>query len=373
MSDLVSAFLPTAEDLVLQGMERQKVPGCALALIEGGETVAVRVFGLADAEKNEPVTEETRFSLQSISKSYAALAVMVLVEEGRLDLDQPINRYLKRFRVTAAGAFDLDLVTPRRLLSHHAGVTEAGFRGVGLDQPGFTLIDAMQGRLPPPTEAQERHYAYWGLRRDDDLVAVTHPPGEGWRYSNAGFGLLELAIEDITGLSYAAFVEERLLRPLGLSRTGFERIEGLPFASPHDREGRVTADYRWLCRAAGGAYATVGDLATFAGAEIAGGEGTPPGRGVVSPASLAILHTPHGDADSLPDLPMKAGLGHILVDAGGVPNVHHSGGSIGWRSIYSIFPTLGSGICMVMNGEAANELWQPVVRAWTEAVLKRRA
>ncbi len=373
MSDLASAFLPMAEDLVFQGMERQRVPGCALALIEGGETAAVRVFGLADAEKKAAVTEETRFSLQSISKSYAALAVMVLVEEGRLDLDQPINRYLKRFRLTAAGPFDLDLVTPRRLLSHHGGVTEAGFRGVGLDQPRFTLIDAMEGRLPPPTEAQERHYAYWDLRRDDDLVAVTYPPGEGWHYSNAGFGLLELAIEDITGLSYAAFVEERMLRPLGLSRTGFERIEGQPFASPHDREGKVTADYRWLCRSAGGVYASVSDLAAFAGAEMAGGAGTPPGRGVISPTSLATLHTPHGDADSLPDLPMKAGLGHILIDMGGLLNVHHSGGSIGWRSIYSIFPTLGSGICMVMNGEAANELWQPVVRAWSETVLARRA
>lgn len=356
------------EEAVLAGMEACHAPGCAVAVIEAGQVRETGCYGMADVVAGAPVTTETRFSLQSVSKSIAAWAAMTLVQQGRLDLDAPIARYLRRWTLPPSESFDLDLVTARRLLSHHAGVTIAGFRGVELHLGSYTLLDAMRGKLPPPTAEQERHYTYWKLPRDDDFVSVTHPPGEAWRYSNPGFGILELAIEDITGETYADYVADRIFQPLGMQGARFGRAEGGRFARPHDREGRPASDYRWLCGAAAGVYATIEDLATFACAAMRGPGGAAPGRGVVSPAALKAMYTSHGEADRSSGAPYEAGLGHVLLRMAAGLNVHHSGGSIGWRSIFSIFPEQGSGICMLMNGEAANELWVPIVRGWRDEV-----
>lgn len=362
---MTDPFMEELRQTLPAEMERLNVPGCAVALIRDFAPTAIVCLGTADRETCEAVTPETRFSLQSVSKSIAAWAVMKLVEEGRLDLDRPIADYHRRWTLPPSDQFDLGLVTARHLLCHHAGVTVAGFRGVELDQTQWTLIDAMQGRLPPPNAQQAAHYAYWDLPRDDDVVTVTHPPGMGWNYSNAGFGLLELAVEDITGDTFANYVEHAVLGPLGMDNSCFGRREGLPYAQPHSRQGEPVQDYRWLCGAAAGVYATIGDLARFACAGMASPEAGK-GGGVLCAESVTAMHSDHGHAFDIGDRVFRAGLGHVVTERDGLLNVHHSGGSIGWRSIFSIFPEAGTGICMLMNGEAANELWQPVVFCWNE-------
>lgn len=367
---MTDRFIEELLQTVPSEMARLNVPGCAISLIGDGVPTETFCFGEADRETGTDVTPATRFSLQSVSKSITAWAVMQLFEEELLDLDQPINHYLKRWTLPPSPQFDLSLVTPRRLLSHHAGVTIAGFRGVALDQTSFTLIHAMQGKLPSPTIEQQQHYAYWNLPPDDDVVTVTHPPGAEWRYSNAGFGLLELAIEDITGENFGDFVARVILEPLGMNNSCYGRKPGFPYAQPHNRRGEPTQDYRWLCGAAGGVYSTIDDLATFACAGMETRDAKA-GRGVLAPASVRVMHTDHGLADKIGALQAKTGLGHILLDLGERLNVHHSGGSIGWRSIYSIFPATGAGICILTNGEAANDLWQPLVFRWNELQLER--
>ena len=221
-------------------MEQLNVPGCAVALIRDSVPTEILCFGTADRTSGEAVTADTRFSLQSVSKSIAAWAVITLVEQGRLDLDRPIADYHRRWTLPPSDQFDLTLVTPRRLLSHHAGVTVAGFRGVELDQTQYTLLDAMQGRLPPPNAEQTAHYEYWDLPRDDDIITVTYPPGQGWNYSNAGFGLLELAVEDITGESFADYVARAVFAPLGM--------EGSYFQVPYSASRHLTTNYALLAK-----------------------------------------------------------------------------------------------------------------------------
>jgi len=355
------------DDRIRSQMEALRVPGCALALIENRRLADVRVHGLANRETAEAVTEETLFSLQSISKPFAAWAVMKLVEAGRVDLDAPVGRYLRRWSPPPSEDYDLDLVTPRRLLSHHAGITERGFHGVEPDKPPHTVIDALRGELPPPTLEFVRHYEYWKLELDEPAW-VAHPPGEAWLYSNPGFAMLEVMIEDVTGDDYAEFVTREILRPLGMARATYAPPSGPGAAVPHGGTGERCIDYRWPCRAAAGLYADILDLATFAMAGMTGPAGEPPGRGVVTPASIASMHSSHGLADQSGDVQFEAGLGHLLLTTDGPLNVHHSGGTIGWRSIFSIFPATGDGICMLMNGEAANDLWVPIVREWRSAV-----
>lgn len=351
-------------------MERLRVPGCAVALIRDFAPVEFLCFGTADRATGHAVTPSTRFSLQSVSKSVAAWAAMKLVELGRLDLDRPIAYYHRRWTLPPSEEFDLNLVTARRLLSHYAGVTVAGFRGVELDQTQFTLLDAMQGRLPPPNAEQAAHYAYWNLQRDDNLVTVTHAPGTAWNYSNAGFGLLELAIEDITGETFAGFVEREILSALGMDNSCFGRRDGFPYARPHNREGQPIQDYRWLCGAAAGVYATIEDLARFACAGMAV-PGTGKGGGLLKQETVELMYSDHGHAFDIDERSFHTGLGHIVTHLDERLNVHHSGGSIGWRSIYSIFPDSGTGICMLTNAEGANELWQPVVFRWNQQHVQR--
>jgi len=291
---------------------------------------------------------------------------MTLVEAGRVDLDAPVSRYLRRWSLPPSDLYNLDLVTPRRLLSHHAGVTARGFRGVEPQAPRRTILDALRAQLPPPNAEQVRYYEDWNLEHDEP-VCVAHAPGEAWRYSNAGFGILELMIEDVTGDDYGTLVARDVLAPLGLANATFDRREGQSQGRPYSKTGERCIDYRWPCRAAAGVYASILDLAAFACAEMAGPKGEPAGRGVLSPAAIQTMFTPHGLADNAGGVQFEAGLGHLLQTSSGPMNAHHSGGSIGWRSIFSIFPETGEGICMLMNGEGANDLWVPLVRQWRAA------
>ena len=352
---------------IRQGLETLNLPGAALAVIEDGEIAAVRTYGYADKASERAMTEETRFSLQSISKSLAAWGVMALVEDGRLDLDRPVDDYLMRWRLPAT-SFERRLVTARRLLSHHAGISTSGFPGITSAFPGVTLIDGLNGNLPPLTGEQEAYWRRWEL--DTDWPArVAYPPGEGWHYSNAGYGILELIVEDITGTTFAAFMENRILRPLGMLGAGYRLGSTDGVATAYGEDGAQREYLRYLSQAAAGLYATIADLAAFACSPLR--QGGKPGRGIVSEASLSEMFTPHGLADRTPEIQFETGLGHLLFSRNGVLNVHHSGGSIGWRSIYSIFPDRGSGLCMLINSDGGNLLWQPLVRKWRERELSR--
>lgn len=361
------ALLTALDQDIRVSLDTLKLPGAALALIEGGEIVATRTYGYADVASAAPVTEDTRFSIQSISKSFAAWGVMTLVEDGRLDLDRPVDDYLKRWRLPPASV-DRRLVTPRRLLSHHAGISTAGFPAMTADFPNVTLIDGLNGDLPSLTGDQEAYWRRWELSTDWPAT-IAYPPGEGWRYSNAGFGILELIVEDITGSSFARYMQTRVLDPLGLRQSTYEPRSTDNVATAYGEDGAARAQLRYLSHAAAGLYATIGDLAAFACAAL--GQSGTPGRGVVQSSSLATMFTPHGLADRTPEIQFETGLGHLLFANDGLLNVHHSGGSIGWRSVFSIFPAVGAGLCILVNSDGGNPLWQPVVRRWRNAIQAR--
>lgn len=361
----LNARLADLDRDMMDGLEALRLPGAALALIEGGQVTALRTYGYADTSSASAITEQTRFSLQSISKSVAAWGVMRLAQDGRLDLDRPVDDYLSRWRLPPA-PFDRRLVTARRLLAHHAGISTSGFPAMTPEFPQITLIDGLKGDLPPLSEEQEAYWRRWDLGRDWP-ARIAYPPGEGWRYSNAGFGILELLVEDITGSTFARFMETAVLHPLGLHHAGYDPGGMDQVATPHGEDGGARTRLRYLSHAAAGLYATIGDVATFACAALP--QGGKPGRGVLNESSLAAMFTPYGLADRTADIQFETGLGHLLFRRNGLLNVHHSGGSLGWRSVFSIFPELGAGLCILINSEGGNPLWQPLVRKWREAIV----
>jgi CubicO group peptidase (beta-lactamase class C family) len=357
---MTEKFVDYLDRVVPARMAELHVPGTALAIVSGDVITEVRCYGVTDVERDTRVTDDNRFSVQSISKSFTAWGVMRLVEAGRVNLDAPINSYLKRWQL-ADTAYPASAVTVRRLLSHHGGISSSGINSVHPDRRGDTLLDGLNGTLPPLTEEQERYYRHWNLTPGEP-VTIEREPGAGWQYANGGFAMLELMVEDVTGQTFAEFIGEEILQPLGLTTAGFAPRPDLD-AAPHGPDGVRLADYRKICLAAGGLYASAPELARFMIAQMRGYRGEAPEL-PISHAAFVEMFRSHGLADKVEDRQFETGLGHLLLPVNGVLNVHHSGGSIGWRSIYSIFPTLGEGFCMLMNSDQANELWIPLVADW---------
>ena len=360
---MTSAFVERLDRVVPKRMQELGLPGAALALIDGGRVSTLRCWGLADRETAAPLTEHTVFRLASISKSFAAWAVMTLVERGDVNLDAPIERYVRRWRLPPS-PHDAAGVTVRRLLTHTAGVSVEGL-GQRLPERTSTLVEALNNELPAAPPDCGPYQARWKLP-DAAPTRLAWPPGQGFHYSNAGFALLELMVEEVSGQRFAAYVEQAVLRPLGLTHAGFVLPPGPASATAYSEAGHAIARLRPLCAAAGGLCASIRDLARFACAEMAGPDGEPAGRGVLSSGSMAAMFTSHGPAehDESSGLDFEAGLGHMLCSIGGAKNVHHSGGFVGWRSIYSVFPELGAGLCMLINSDGGNELWQPLIQDW---------
>ena len=195
--ELVSTFARELPRLAL----RDRVPGAAAALVHRGELVWEGQTGVVDRESKAAVGADTVFQVASLSKPVTALGVMLLVEEGRLDLDRPVWDYIDDWRPRRSGrsqrSVDATGVTARRLLSHRAGVCVHGYPGHAPDRPLPTLLESLDGQS--------------GGAGPATLVV---DPGSAVLYSSGGYEILEILIERIAGEPFATFMERSVLRPL---------------------------------------------------------------------------------------------------------------------------------------------------------------
>lgn len=193
------------EEVCLRIADRFGLMGLAVAVVTEG-TSWVRGFGVARAP-DAPVTSETVFRVASLSKTMTAIAVMQLVEQGRLRLDDPVNDHLRAFRLEPR-APSFPPVAIRHLLTHMAGVGEV--RGLSdLIRPVAGLAQRPGRRLPALGE-----YYRGGLR-------VEVAPGRKWAYANHGFGALGQLVEDVSGLPFAHYMRQEIFQPLGMWSTDF--------------------------------------------------------------------------------------------------------------------------------------------------------
>jgi CubicO group peptidase (beta-lactamase class C family) len=353
-------------------LKELKIPGVAIATIDNGETSFQDGFGLADKEDGRPVLSSTQFQLASISKSVTSWGVMKLVEQGRLDLDAPVENYLQRWRLPPSD-FDHSMVTARRLLSHTAGISLPGFKGYNPKYPEPTLEQILQGDVPPLDEYQVQYAKDWNEEPDIDRervpVCVQYPPGEKSIYAGGGFTILELLIEEISVQSFSSFMQQEILQPLGMVNSSFVYAQNThpDFARPYNEQIKALPRYRLAARAAGGLNSNVEDLARFACAEMTGPNGEAPGRGVISAESVVFLTTPLIYSETIEGLDFYAAPGHYTFEIDGTRYIHHTGGNIGWRTVYAIQPDSGSGICVLINSSLGNDLWIQLLKVWAES------
>lgn len=230
---------------IVEIVEQESPGNFALVLVESGE-----IAGEYYASKGEPVTRDTRFQVASLSKWFTASGVMKLVQEGKVDLDAPVSRYLTRWQLPAS-EFNNEAVTPRLLLSHTSGLTDRlGFAGYEPGTPLPTLEEALANPKGSPGRVVK--------------VAVGLPPGSEWQYSGGGYLILQLLIEEVSGQPFEAYMQQNILRPLGMVRSTFIYPEGpVDMAASYNTDGEIATLYRFTASGAAGLYTTVADMTRF--------------------------------------------------------------------------------------------------------------
>ena len=365
-------FISRLDSDVPGRLEALKLPGAAVGIIDDSGGIDLRCYGLADVAAGTPIEPSTIFQVASISKAVSAWGVMKLVEAGELDLDAPVEKYLGRWRFPPSD-YDSSKVTARLLLMHFGGVSLSGCGGTDYGEQWYTVDDVLYGRTPGLDPRHVEYAKKWDLdpAQYGEAVHLKYPPGEQFEYSGGGFCVLELLIEELSGQDFTGFMGEEVLKPLGMNDSTFEIAgDAMPrVAQPYDEELSPMPLYRINGKAAGGMYSTIGDLCTFAAAEMAGPAGEPPGRGVLSVESIAEMHRPDRFAEHEMGLDFFTGLGHYVIDIGDVRGVQHTGGNPGWRSVYTVIPEKRRGFACLINSAGGNDLWMELINQWSEVAL----
>jgi len=316
-----------------QEVETTRPGNLALALIEAGS-----VHGEHMTSVGEPVDRDTVFQVASLSKWVTAWGVMALVEQGGLDLDEPVSRYLTRWALPETG-FDNEGVTIRRLLSHSAGLTDGlGYLGFAPGSPVQTL-EASLARAADPSPGAS------------GIVQVGYAPGQGFQYSGGGFTLLQLLVEEVSGEDFEAYMQRAVLGPLGMHHSTFiwDEPRGSKLATFYDEDLTPTTHYRFTALAAASLYTTVGDMTRFLQAHLPGTRGEPIGRGVLTADTLEQMRQPQVSRLGM-DL---WGLGTILYDAdgtGGYVIGHDGNNHPAINTSVRFNPATGDGIVILETG-----------------------
>ena len=187
-----------------EGMDSFNIPGATFILVQGDSILHMNGYGMADLETITPVySESSIFGIASISKTFVGLAIMQLFEEGKVQLDQDINKYLKTFQIDYK--FE-EPITIKHLLTHTAGFDERNIAtAVRTEKNVISLAQYLKKRMPPQIR----------------------PANEALTYSNHGYDLLGLIVEEVSDLPFEVYVRKMILKPLGMNSSGFKRQPAL--------------------------------------------------------------------------------------------------------------------------------------------------
>ncbi|MGH3130753.1 MAG: serine hydrolase domain-containing protein, partial [Gaiellaceae bacterium] len=305
-------------ELALETFNEHALAGLAVGVVRDGELVETVSLGLADVAARKPVDADTVFRIGSISKTMTALAVMQLVEEGRIGLDDPVNERLRGYAVRHRDP-STPAVTVRHLLTHTSGLGELR-RWSDLLRPTIGL--GVKEGQPQPGLAE--YYA--------PVLRAELPPGVKWAYANHGFATLGQLVADVSGRPFADHMRERLFEPLGMSGTDFLRTEGVRggLAVGYQMKGKglkPVKDREIAVAPAGSVFSTVREMALYVAA-LTGGGANEHGR-AVSAETLVLMLTPQYEPD--PRL-ASVGLSFMLERFGRHRVAGHDGGWPGFVS-----------------------------------------
>jgi len=334
---------------VLDRMAHYHIPGLSLACIHNGAVESAQVFGVATLGA-EPVTPQTLFQASSISMPVTAVAVLRLVEQGRLGLDTDVSQYLKSWKLPTNKFTEQKKVTLRELLSHTAGATVHGFEGYAAGKKVPTLVQVLNGESPANSAP----------------ITIDFVPGTQFRYGGGNYVIIQQILVDAMGKSFPDLMQELVLRPLSMANSTFqqpvpENMQRL-LATPYDEDGNAIegGPHTYPEMAVAGLWTTPSDLALFAlGIQHAlAGE----------PGAIVSQYTAH---EMLRLVRGFYALGFAI--AGNGPNRYfsHPGVNAGFVAFLFAFEK-GDGLVLMTNGQNSKALDLEIIAAfakqygWTE-------
>lgn len=326
-------------------MKHYDIPGVNIALIKKGKPVWSKAYGYADLEEGRKMTTDTYCRVESISKSVTAWGVMKLVEQGKIDLDKPVKQYIKNWEFPKS-EFPEEKVTVRQLLSHSAGM------------PLGNIFERYSPKeeIPPLEE---------NLSKEAILI---QEPGLSFSYSNTGFNLLELLIEEVSGRDFAEYMEEEVLIPLGMHNSSFTWSEKMYPAVPvgYDLKGNPVPVYIYAEKASGGLFASVEDIATFVTAGMTNFYHKD--HEVLNIQSINELYTPMVEIPGIYGLVFDSyGLGHFIENlSNGKQAVSHGGQGYGWMTHFYSVPETGDGIVILTNSQRSWPFIAYILNDWAK-------
>lgn len=316
------------------------VPGVSIAVVRDGKIHFAKGYGMANTTTGTKVTTETLFQAGSISKPLAALGALKLVEEGKLDLDTDVNTYLKNWKVPDNEFTQEQKITLRHLLTHTAGTTVHGFPGYRQTEPMPSTSGVLEGK------------------GNTDALDIDTKPGTNWRYSGGGYTIMELIVEDVTGMELDVYLDPTILLPLGMSHSTY--AQPLP-KSKHDMasaaytsDGKIVEGYwnNYPEQAAAGLWTTPTDLATYyiAIQEIMAGKRTGP----LAKTTVEQMLTQHENG---------WGLGPTLKMIDGTMLFGHGGKNEGFSNNMMGFVNKGDAVVVMTNGDNGTKIMQEILAA----------
>lgn len=341
--DSLEDFAGHLEERIAEQMDAYDVPGLAIALIREGSLVWSDAYGYADVETGRPMTVDTISRTESISKPVTAWGVMHLVQEGELELSDRVVDLVDDWSFPETAYAEED-VTVGQLLDHTSGL------------PLGVIADHYPPQSNMPTLEEK-------LTEEARLLLE---PGSRFLYSNVGFNLLELVIEDTTGQDFADFMQREVLLPLGMEHSSFEWSEGTatPIPTGYDLDGEPVPVYVYPEKASGGLLAPVEDIARFVAAGTTGPYHVD--TGVLDQDSIDALHTPTVDVTGIYQFVTDSyGLGHFVEDLSGATAVWHGGQGDGWMTHFHSIPERGDGIVILTNSQRSWPMISALLEDWS--------
>jgi CubicO group peptidase (beta-lactamase class C family) len=298
-------------------MRTNPIPGVALEVIRDGKCIKRTGYGYGNLEWKTKVTPETVFEIGSCTKQFTAAGVMLLVQDGKVKLDDPVSVYLKDTPPSWKN------ITVRNLLTHTSGI------------PNYTVLDGFELR---------RHLTQAGFIKQIGSYPLDFQPGDGWKYCNSAFNLAAYIIENVSGSNYWDYMHDRIFGPLGMtSTTNRVPINVIPLrASGYetDKTGKyINRDYDLTdLSGAGAIISTVDDLAKW--------NASLDNKKLLTEASEEEIWTPvklnNGKTHAY-------GFGWFLSPLEGHENIGHSGSTSGFSASIQRFPKDGLAVIVLTN------------------------
>ena len=340
-------------------------PGVSIAVINDFEIEWAQGFGRRDARSSSRVTTDTLFQAASISKPIFALAVMRLVQEGQLDLDEDIHCYLSSWRVPANDGWQ-PRITFRQLLSHSAGLTVHGFPGYQASEKLPTVKQVLNGERPANTAK----------------VEVDILPGTQFRYAGGGTTVAQQALMDFLKKPLPQIMDELVLQPLGLTNSTYQQ----PLPSRRAKNAATAHPWRGIPlkgkfhtypeMAAAGLWTTPSDLAKV-GVELLQVLQAKKGHAFLAKETIEsmlrpqLAHQKIGEGEFV-------GLGFFCDGKDGAFYFGHSGWNEGFLSLMRFYKNIGKGAVVMLNSNQGYPLLDEIMRAlgeayaWPEALPKEK-